>query len=60
MKKHDFPTKEEFQKTIMRFKKEKAMKKEGIYLGYLKEQRMKKKPRRLKKRSDKPDPLRKY
>ncbi|WP_156774407.1 hypothetical protein [Alkaliphilus oremlandii] len=53
MKKHDFPTKEEFRKTIMRLRKEKIMKHEGIYLGYLKEQRMQKKPRRLKQGSDK-------
>ncbi|QUH21258.1 hypothetical protein [Alkaliphilus sp. B6464] len=60
MKKHDFPMKEEFRKTIMRLKMEKAMKKEGIYLGYLKEQRMRKKPRRFKNESYKPDPLKKY
>lgn len=48
MKKDKFPSKEEFYQTILRLKKERAIKREGEYLGYLKEQRMRKKPRKVK------------
>jgi len=48
MKKDKFPSKEEFYQTILKFKREKATKREGEYLGYLKEQRMRKKPRKVK------------
>lgn len=48
MKKDKFPSKEEFYENILRLRKERAIKKEGIYLGYLREQKMRGKPRRLK------------
>lgn len=49
MKTGKFPTKEEFKNIIYEFKKEKAVDKEGEYLAYLKDQKMSKKPRKLKR-----------
>ena len=46
--KERFPSKEEFYRTIVKLKRERELKKEGEYLGYLKEQRMRRKPRRVK------------
>lgn len=60
MKKDKFPSKEEFYEAIIKLKKQREKKREGIYLGYLKEQRMMKKPRRLKNETSMPDSLRKY
>ncbi len=54
MKKNSFPSKEEFYETIMMLKKERAIKREGIYLGYLKEQGIRGKPRRRKQGEDEP------
>lgn len=48
MKKDNFPSKEEFYKTILRLKKERAINKEGIYLGYLREQRGRGKVKKVK------------
>lgn len=48
MKKDKFPSREEFYQTILKLKREKAIKMEGEYLGYLREQRMGKKPRKVK------------
>jgi len=44
----EFPSKEEFYETIMRLKKQRDEKREGIYLGYLKDQKTKKKSRKNK------------
>lgn len=48
MKKDKFPSKEEFYQTILKLKRQRAIKREGEYLGYLKEQRMRKKSRKVK------------
>ena len=45
MRKDGFPSKEEFYERIMKIKMQREKKREGIYLGYLKEQKAKKKPR---------------
>jgi len=52
IKKDNFPSKNEFYKNILKLKREKEIKKEGEYLGYLNEQRMRKKARKLKQGSD--------
>lgn len=55
MKNEGFPSREEFYDTIMKLKKQREEKREGIYLGYLKEQKAKKKSRKNKKTTkDKP------
>jgi len=53
MRKDSFPSKEEFYKTILRLKKEREIKREGEYLGYLKEQKRRRKSRKLKNGIDK-------
>ncbi len=53
MKKDKGPSKEEFYETILRLKKERAIRKEGIYLGYLRDQGIRGKPRRVKQGEDK-------
>lgn len=45
MTKHKFPSRDEFYKTILKLRRERTIKKEGEYLGYLKEQKMRKKSR---------------
>lgn len=44
MRKDDFPSKEEFYERIMKLKMQREKKREGIYLGYLKEQKARRKP----------------
>jgi len=51
MKNKEFPSREEFYDTIMKLKKQREEKREGIYLGYLKEQKTKKKSRNSKNTS---------
>ena len=46
MKKDYFLSKDEFYETIMKLKKQRKEKREGIYLGYLKDQKSKKKSRK--------------
>lgn len=48
MKNEGFPSREEFYDTIMKLKKQREEKREGIYLGYLKDQKAKKKSRKNK------------
>lgn len=48
MKKDKFPSKEEFYKIILKLKREKEIKQEAEYLGYLKEQKMRKKARKVR------------
>ena len=55
MKKDHFLSKDEFYETIMKLKKQREERREGIYLGYLKEQKSRKKSRKNKNTSkDKP------
>lgn len=48
MTENKFPSKDEFYENILRLKKQRDMKKEEEYLGYLKGQRMRKKHRNNK------------
>lgn len=46
MEEKGLPTKEEFYRTIIRLKKEKEYRREAIYLAYLQDQKLKRKPQR--------------
>lgn len=48
MRKDEFPSREEFYERIMKLKMQREKKREGIYLGYLKEQKSRRKPRSSK------------